>query len=180
MNPSDNRFDELKGEVKGLHEAVNALDISKISFEMNSLHERFDELNSRLSVSNMSASTRPPAEPDPEVERIQRQLEASERELRTIRNETLDVNQCIERKWQGNTRNGGPTRTLEDLKERRRKGISVGARNARPPLQAPAQDWPRKEPTSAKGGKAPTGARIHERITKQNQASKPTFALCVS
>lgn len=87
----------MQDEVKGLHEAVNALNILKISFEINSLQGRFDELNSCLSVSDTSASIRHPAAPNPEVERFQRQLETTERELRTIRNEAVDVSHRMQR-----------------------------------------------------------------------------------
>ncbi|KAK6018122.1 zinc knuckle [Ostertagia ostertagi] len=105
-------WSKLQGKFELLREEISS--VNKLAFDIRYIHESFEELNSRLSNTNTG-----PAEPSSELDRIRHQMRETERELNAARDATRETDQSIEKELTDKGRVGS-SRTMEELKDRRR------------------------------------------------------------
>ncbi|KAK6031867.1 hypothetical protein OSTOST_01970 [Ostertagia ostertagi] len=95
----DHDWNELFDEFKQLREQVSAINLEQLLDGIKGLCERFDEFSPRLPSIDTSR-TITPAEPSSELDRILRQMDETEKELHSVRKETIEINLLIEKTWQ--------------------------------------------------------------------------------
>ncbi|KAK5964384.1 hypothetical protein GCK32_010051 [Trichostrongylus colubriformis] len=100
---------------------MGKLNISQLSLDIRTLHGRFEEWSSRLSHGNTTTMASAPAEPTPEVERIRRLMNETEKELKEVRDAMLVINRDIEKEWQREGGRVSSTKRIDELKERRKR-----------------------------------------------------------
>ncbi|KAK5986767.1 hypothetical protein GCK32_008138 [Trichostrongylus colubriformis] len=92
----DHGWDELRSEFKLLREEVSAMNLAQLSDDIKGLCERFDDLSLRLPRIDTSRNVTP-VEPSPELDRIRRQIEETEKELQGVRKEAVEINYSSKR-----------------------------------------------------------------------------------
>ncbi|KAK5986765.1 hypothetical protein GCK32_008136 [Trichostrongylus colubriformis] len=73
-------WDELRSEFKLLREKVSAINLAQLSDDIKGLCERFDDLSLRLPRIDTFRNVTP-VEPRPELDRIRRPIDETEKEL---------------------------------------------------------------------------------------------------
>ncbi|KAK6049323.1 hypothetical protein COOONC_13172, partial [Cooperia oncophora] len=100
---------------KDLQEDIRDLKAKVEAMNMSQLLEGIDELNG-VDRDQQSLAL---VEPSPELERIQRQIDETNRELKGIRDSMVEVNNSIERERREGKGRTGSARAIDDLKQRR-------------------------------------------------------------
>ncbi|KAK5968142.1 hypothetical protein GCK32_013453, partial [Trichostrongylus colubriformis] len=156
-NEENDKWKQVQEDIKQMREEFSLLNASQLSSDIRNFHERFNEFISR--ASDIDARRTPsPMEPSPELSRIRRQMEETEKELQAVRRETLDVNHSIERAW----RKDRGMAAVDDLKEKRQRlqskesRLQQEMRDLQGRLEREIGGRPREEDSSSARGRSYT------------------------
>ncbi|KAK5969959.1 hypothetical protein GCK32_021272 [Trichostrongylus colubriformis] len=112
----DYGWDELRSEFKLLREEVSAMNLAQLSDDIKGLCERFGDFSLHLPRIDISRNVTP-VEPSPELDRIRRQIDETEKELQRVRKKAVEVNLLIEKTWQKDRHSDA----IDDLNVKRRR-----------------------------------------------------------